>query len=323
MAGPGRGGGVSGLTDIWHEFIQFFTWGLQQLADVYSFLGGHRWAAAIITLTIIVRTLLLPIAIKQIRSMRDTQRLAPEMARLRQKYRSDRQKMTEEVMELYKREGVNPYASCLPMVAQAPVFIAMFRVIQDLTNVPKAFAAQHKGMTAAAIAALARQQGVIPTMPFLGLGDLAKPAIGTPAGWLLLAIMTGTQWFSTRQLNPGGTDQQQRIQQLMPFFFVLIMVRFPSALVLYWTTQTVYQFVQQNVMLRGWDPRKWFAKAQPPAPVKQARPAPASSERSAPAAPVPAAATFGSAVGIGGAVAPRRELSDKRRRRRRKKRKRR
>jgi YidC/Oxa1 family membrane protein insertase len=316
---------MSGLTDIWHDFINFFTWGLQQLADVYSFLGDHRWAAAIITLTIIVRTLLLPVAIKQIRSMRDTQRLAPEMARLRQKHRSDRQKMTEEVMELYKREGVNPYASCLPMVAQAPVFIAMFRVIQSLTTVSKAVTARLKPMADAkhiAIAELARQQGLIPKMPFLGLGDLAKPAISTPAGWLLLAIMTGTQWYSTRQLNPGGTDQQQRMQQLMPFFFVLIMVRFPSALVLYWTTQTVYQFVQQNVMLRGWDPRSWFSKAPPP-PPKAAKPAAPAAAHPAPTpGPVPAASSFGSAVGLSGPVV-RRELSDKRKRRRRKKRKRR
>jgi YidC/Oxa1 family membrane protein insertase len=241
--------------------------------------------------------------------------------------------MTEEVMELYRREGVNPYASCLPLVAQMPVFIAMFRVIRDLTTVSKSVTAKLAPLAKAkhiTVIELARQQGLIHRMPFLGLGDLSKPALTTPAGWLLLAIMTGTQWYSTRQLNPGGTDQQQRMQQLMPFFFVLIMVRFPTALVLYWTTQTVYQFVQQNVMLRGWSPKKWFSN-QPPPPPKARSQAPAAgqatgalpAQAAAPSAgPVPAASSFGSAVGLGNPVV-RRDLSDKRKRRRRKKRKRR
>jgi YidC/Oxa1 family membrane protein insertase len=323
---------MSGFLSIWHDFTHFFTWALQQLAQRYAFLGDHRWAAAIITLTLIVRTLLLPIAIKQIKSMRDTQRLAPEMARLRQKYKNDRQKMTEEVMELYRREGVNPYASCLPLVAQMPVFIAMFRVIRELTTVSKSVTAKLAPLAKAkhiTVIALAQQQGLIHRMPFLGLGDLSKPALKTPAGWILLALMTGTQWYSTRQLNPGGTDQQQRMQQLMPLFFVLIMVRFPSALVLYWTTQTLYQFVQQNVMLRGWNPRKWFAKPEKVVPAKAGRPAsapaPLPERPAASAAPVPAAQSFGSAVGLGSPVV-RRDLSDKsdkRKRRRKKKRKRR
>src|SRR5207302_1279032 len=183
---------------------------------------------------------------------------------------------------------------CLPLVAQMPVFIAMFRVIRDLTTVSKSVTAKLAPIAKArhiTVVELARQQGLIHRMPFLGLGDLSKPAISSPAGWLLLAIMTGTQWYSTRQLNPGGTDQQQRMQQLMPFFFVLIMVRFPSALVLYWTTQTLYQFVQQNVMLRGWNPKNWFAKPDVVAPAKAGRPASLPSPiqtRPAPAAaPVP------------------------------------
>jgi YidC/Oxa1 family membrane protein insertase len=314
---------MNGFLSIWHDFVHFFTWALQHLASVFAFAGDGRWALAIVALTIIVRTLLLPIAIKQIKSMRDTQRLAPEMTRLRQKYKNDRQKMTEEVMELYRREGVNPYASCLPLVAQAPVFIAMFRVIRDLTTVSKDYVKKHSVQAKAAgltITEFAQHQGVIHRMPFLGLGDLSKPALTTPAGWLLLIIMTGTQWWSTRQLNPGGTDQQQRMQQLMPLFFVLIMVRFPAALVLYWTTQTLYQFVQQNVMLRGWNPKKWFTKAPLPKPgaARSAPPAAGPARPQPAAAPVPAAQSFGSAVSLGNPVASP-GMSDRRKQRRKKK----
>jgi YidC/Oxa1 family membrane protein insertase len=316
---------VSQFLTVWHEFTHFFTWAVQHLASVFAFAGNDRWALAIIALTLIVRTLLLPVAVKQIKSMRDTQRLSPEMTRLRQKYKNDRQKMTEEVMELYRREGVNPYASCLPLIAQWPVLYVMFRVIRDLTSVPKAAAAKiaaahHIGIKSPQIAQIARSQGLIPRMPFFGLGDLSKAALTTPAGWVLLILTTAAQWFQTRQLNPGGTDQQQRMQQLMPLFFVVIMVRFPGALVLYWTTQTVYGFVQQNVMLRGWSVKKWFSKAPLTVPPARSAPSPASPPRPAPAAaPVPAAQSFGSAVGLAGNQVVRRDISDRRKQRRKKK----
>lgn len=315
---------MSQFLTVWHSFTHFFTWAVQHLASVFAFAGNDRWALAIIALTLIVRTLLLPVAVKQIKSMRDTQRLAPEMTRLRQKYKNDRQKMTEEVMELYRREGVNPYASCLPLIAQWPVLYVMFRVIRDLTSVPKATAAKlaaahHISIKSAQITQIARNQGLIPRMPLFGLGDLSKSALSTPAGWILLVITTVAQWFQTRQLNPGGTDQQQRMQQLMPLFFVVIMVRFPGALVLYWTIQTLYGFVQQNVMLRGWAPRQWFSKGQPAAVL--ARPAPIPTRPSPAPAPIPAAQSFGSAVNFGNPVRPAGQVSQKRKRRRRKKRK--
>lgn len=106
------------MTAIWDQFVGFFKTALTTLADAFAFAGGYRWALSIVALTIITRTLLLPLAIKQIRSMRESQRLQPEIQRLRQKYKSDRQRLMQEMQELYQREGVNPYASCLPMIAQ-------------------------------------------------------------------------------------------------------------------------------------------------------------------------------------------------------------
>jgi membrane protein insertase Oxa1/YidC/SpoIIIJ len=162
-------------------------------------------------------------------------------------------------------------------------------------------------------------------MSFLGLGDLATPANTSIAGWSLLALMTLTQFFSTRQLNPGGTDQQRRMQMLLPFFFVFIMIRFPAALVLYWATQNLYQFTQQMVMLRGWNPSHWFTKHPPERAPKTKKPPPAPAPVPPPT-PAPAAGptqTFGSAVGAFGGLDARRDLSEKRKRRRRKKRKRR
>lgn len=278
--------------NVWDQFRGYFADGLKALADAFGFLGSHRWAAAIVALTLIVRTLVLPLAIKQIRSMRETQRLQPELQRLRQKYRDDRQKMTQETMELFKREGVNPYASCLPMVAQMPIFFAMFYTIRD--ELPKV------------------------AMPFLGLGDLKTKASGSAAGILLLAIMTLAQLISTRQLNPGQTDQQRRMQMFLPLLFIVFMINFPTALVLYWATQSTYQLVQQIIMTRNMPdaglklPNIWPFKR---APDKRKR-APAAAPTAAASLPVVGAS------GLDDAEA-RRLLAEKRKRRRRKKKKRR
>lgn len=214
------------MTAIWEGFVDFFETALRTLADVFAFAGGYKWALAIVGLTIVTRVLLLPLAIKQIRSMRETQRLQPEVARLRQKHRNDRQRLMQEMQELYQREGVNPYASCLPMVAQAPVFMATYFAIRELKPATSFFGAQ-----------------------------LTDGASGTVIGWVLIAVMTGAQLLSTRQLNPGQTDQQKRIQMLMPIMFIFLFMSFPVALVLYWTTSNVFQLGQQLVMTRDMRPK--------------------------------------------------------------------
>ncbi len=214
------------MSAIWNTFVDFFEQALRTLADTFSFAGGYRWALAIVGLTVITRTLLLPLAVKQIKSMRETQRLQPEVARLRQKHRNDRQRLMQEMQELYQREGVNPYASCLPMLAQAPVFMATYFAIRDIK----------------------------PATSFFG-ALLTDRTSSTVIGWVLIAIMTGAQLLSTRQLNPGQTDQQKRIQMLMPVMFVFMFMGFPVALVLYWTTSNVFQLGQQLVMTRDMRPK--------------------------------------------------------------------
>ena len=238
--------------NLWDQFVEAFRDALTFLADRLDFLGTHQWAASIILLTLIVRTALLPLAIKQVRSMQAMQRLQPEILRLRKKYAKDKQKLNQETMELYRREGVNPLGGCLPMVAQMPVLFAMYYVIRSIAT-PKV--AGGLGIT---------------TMPFLGLANscvdqtvkvagklvkysacgLAAPASKTAAGILLLILMTATSYVSAKQMTAGQDPQQARIARLMPLIFVFVMVNFYAGLVLYWTTQNVYQLVQQTIMLR-------------------------------------------------------------------------
>ena len=103
------------------------------------------WAWSIVALTVIVRVLLVPVAIKQIHSMQSLQIHAPEMKAIQQRYKSDRQKQSEELMKFYKENKINPYASCLPIVFQIPIFISLFFVLKDcgkahLQRVPRVLA---------------------------------------------------------------------------------------------------------------------------------------------------------------------------------------
>lgn len=250
--------------NVWEQFQQIFRDGLKGIADAFGFAGTHRWALAIIVLTIIVRTLLLPLAIKQIRSMQAMQRLQPEIKRLQQKYKKDRQKLNSEMMELYKREGANPLMGCLPLVAQMPVLFAMYYAIRQITFPTTKWLVEH-GITG-------KLGGFgVGTMPFLGLANtcvqetvgkagkeivrfthcgLAAPASKTIAGIALLVIMTATSFLSSRQMTAHQDPQQARIAQIMPIVFVFVFLNFPAALVLYWTVQNIYQLVQQTIMLR-------------------------------------------------------------------------
>ena len=104
------------------------------LTDVLKWLhvtGGLSWAWSIVALTVIVRILLVPVAIRQIHSMQSLQIHAPEMKAIQQRYKSDRQKQSEELMKFYKENKINPYASCLPIVFQIPIFISLFYVLRD------------------------------------------------------------------------------------------------------------------------------------------------------------------------------------------------
>jgi len=315
------------MSEFWNQYVNFFSSVLRSLADAFAFLGGHRWAAAIIVLTLIVRTILLPLAIKQIKSMREQQRLQPEVARLRQKYQGDRQKMTEELMELYRREGVNPYAACIPMIAQFPLIIGIYQALRRLTNLPPDLARQvkiHKLDPTKALEIAQNRPHGIPKMPFLGLGDLAHPAISSAGGIALIVIMTLAQLWSTRQLNVGQTEQQRRMQMFLPLFFVVLFIRFPAGLVLYWTTQTLYQVVQQTIMTRdmrpagaGWRGLLGLKTTTQKTKTRAAKPA-------AQSRPAPVAMTAGPSGSSGSydAIGARsRDLAEKRARRRRNKKK--
>jgi YidC/Oxa1 family membrane protein insertase len=217
---------------------------------------GLPWAWAIIVLTVLVRMVILPLTIKQIRSMQRLQVHAPELKALQQKYKHDKQRMNEEVMKFYRENKVNPAASCLPILLQIPVFIALFFVLRDFDD------------------------EVFPNYPdsdlgWLGIVPSITDNINTHwSGWLLLVVYVASQVASTYFMSTTMDSRQRIIFMALPFVFAFIVVNFPIGLMLYWVTTNLWTVGQGLVT------RRLVPKPAPP-PKRTSRAEPKAAPRSA------------------------------------------
>lgn len=190
----------------------------------------YGWS--IIVLTLLVRTALLPLVIKQYSSMRSMQMVAPQLKELQAKYKGNRQKLNEELMSFYKENQINPFASCLPLVAQLPIFIALYYVL-------KAFAKD------ASVSG-----GSVSFMWLIPDVRIQLQDIGWGAG-VLVAIYALSQLLSTElSATPNMPESQRRIMRVIPLVVVIFVFQFPvpSGLVLYWMTTNLWTCGQQLVM---------------------------------------------------------------------------
>ena len=208
-------------------------------------LGSQSYWFAIVLLTIAVRVLLVPLTVKQVRSTRVMQELAPEIKKLQAKHKSDRQKLNEEMMALYKERGFNPMAGCWPLLAQMPFFFALYRVIYS--------------------SRVAGEPNILLGKTFFGVPLeqhwLQLPDWGARLGSItgltiigLVAVMAVTTYVSQRQLMSKQTaevnPQQQTLMKIMPFTFFIFGVNVPLAVIIYWVTTNFWSVGQQYVMLR-------------------------------------------------------------------------
>jgi YidC/Oxa1 family membrane protein insertase len=216
---------------------------------------GLTWAWAIIALTLIVRLVILPLTIKQVRSMQHLQRHAPELKALQQKYKHDKQRMNEEVMKFYRENKINPAASCLPILIQLPVFFALFFVLRDFdTEVFPEYEAM--GETLADLGWL----GIVP--------NITENINSHWSGWLLLVIYVASQLASI--ISMPMTDPRQRyIFIALPFVAILFVINFPIGLMLYWSTTNLWSvgqgLVTRRLMPRPQPPPKRTSRTPPKA----------------------------------------------------------
>jgi YidC/Oxa1 family membrane protein insertase len=221
--------------------------------------AGLTWAWSIVALTLLVRMLLVPLTVKQIHSMQSMQAHAPQMKEIQRKYKGDRQKLNEELMKFYKENNINPASSCLPLLAQFPIFIGLYYTLREFSRNPPA--------------------GDLSWLHFVP--SIADHVTTHWSGYILLAVYVASQLASTYFMS-GSMQQSQRVlMYILPFAFIFVIARFPTGLVLYWMTTNLWTVGQ------GLITRRLIPKVAPPAP------GPKRSSRTAPkevAAPAPAVA---------------------------------
>jgi YidC/Oxa1 family membrane protein insertase len=198
-----------------YGFLWWIAVPLFQLLELLNHLV-HNWGLAIILLTLTVKLLLYPLSAAAYRSMANMKKFAPEMRRLQELHSDNRQKLSEEMMALYKKEKINPMGGCLPMLLQMPVFLALYWVLYESVELRQA--------------------------PFLfWIQDLA--AIDP---YFVLPLLMGATMYFQQTLNPPPPDPMQaRVMKLMPVMFTVLFLFFPSGLVLYWLTNNVLSIAQQ------------------------------------------------------------------------------
>jgi YidC/Oxa1 family membrane protein insertase len=199
---------------------------------------GTGWGMSIILLTLSVRIVLLPLTLKQMRSMRRLQALAPEIKKIQAKYKDDKQRQQQEMMRFYQENKVNPLASCLPLLFQLPFFIALYYMLRtDLRQ-------DICGQTAKVCGEVAKHSA-----QFLFIPDLTAPATGA-ALVVLIVLYVGTQ-LASGLLTAATMDRNQRmIMVALPIVFVTFVIRFPAGLMVYWITTNCWTIVQQLILRR-------------------------------------------------------------------------
>jgi YidC/Oxa1 family membrane protein insertase len=206
---------------------------------------GVGWGMSIVLLTVVVRALLAPLAVKQFRSMQSMVRCAPQIKELQAKHKDDKPRQQQAVMQFYKDNDIQPFASCLPLVAQIPFFIGLYLLLQNDLKVDIC----GRAAAAASTSPCAQIAGAMTgSEHFLFISDLTVRA----TGWALAALIVlyvGSQLLSSA-LTPSTADRTQRlVMYALPFVFVVVVQRFPAGLLVYWITTNLWT-VAQGVILR-------------------------------------------------------------------------
>jgi YidC/Oxa1 family membrane protein insertase len=216
--------------------------GLRHVLDWLHSTAGFTWAWSIVALTVIVRMILVPLTVKQIHSMQNLQRHAPQMKEIQKKYKSDKKRQNEELMKFYRENQINPAASCLPMLLQFPVFIALYYVLRNFAKNPP--------------------EGDLSWLHFIP--DISAHTTSFWGGYILLVVYVLSQMASTLYMSATADKTQRIIFMLMPLVFVFVIAHFPAGLVLYWVTTNLWT-VGQGLITRRLVPRT------PVAPVTEKR----------------------------------------------------
>ena len=231
---------------------------LQPLIDAADWLinvlhdAGLVYGAAIIGLTFIVRAAIIPLSVKQIRSMREMSAIQPQLKEIQEKYKDDRERLQRESMRLFQEHGVNPFASCLPLLLQLPIFISLFYLLRSTGFQDEVRAAGEES--------------------WLFIDDITEKATGG-ALIVLIALYIGTSLIAGLIMTGRNAATQQRLLAMgLPIAFTPFMIGFPAGLLVYWISTNVWTMGQQAVVKvffpppEPQTPEEAEAAANPPPP---------------------------------------------------------
>ncbi|MEZ5117423.1 MAG: membrane protein insertase YidC [Candidatus Nanopelagicales bacterium] len=221
--------------------------------------AGVTWVLSIVGLVIVIRILLIPLFVKQIKSQRNLQLIQPQMKEIQKKYAGDRERQSQEMMKLYRETGTNPLASCLPILLQAPIFFALFSVLQGIaTNTPQGvfqwpqYAAQFESAREAVFL------GVPLYGTFLGAAETPNPTATHILTLILIILMSTTTFITQRQLIVKNTApdnpivrQQKILLYVFPLVFAVGGINFPVGVLVYWFTTNLWSMGQQFYVIRN------------------------------------------------------------------------
>ena len=250
------------------------SWILVTFHGLFSAIGldpdsGWTWTLSIVGLVVVIRVALIPLFVKQIKSQRNLQLIQPQMKEIQKKYAGDREKQSAEMMKLYKETGTNPLASCLPIILQAPIFFALFSVLQGVAMFPDTPEAD-PGYEAPGVFAWTQYAGLAESMhdaeifgvplyaTFMDADQTPNPMNTRILAMIMIILMTATTFITQRQLivknsAPGNpmVRQQKILLYVFPVIFAVSGINFPIGVLTYWFTTNLWSMGQQFYVIRN------------------------------------------------------------------------
>ncbi|OEV28944.1 preprotein translocase YidC [Streptomyces nanshensis] len=241
------------------------SWIIVQFHSLFSMVfdqdSGWAWGLSIFFLVVLIRICLIPLFVKQIKSTRNMQALQPKMKAIQERYKSDKQRQSEEMMKLYKETGTNPLSSCLPILAQSPFFIALFQVLNHIANnrpvgvltADQVDSARNASVFGAPIAAKFLDSADKVAELGAALTDVRVVTV------IMIILMSASQFYTQRQLMTKNVDltvktpfmqQQKMLMYVFPIMFAVFGINFPVGVLVYWLTTNVWTLGQQMFVIK-------------------------------------------------------------------------
>lgn len=242
------------------------SWVIVQFHSVYGAIFGDdtgwAWGLSIVSLVILIRICLIPLFVKQIKATRAMQTLQPEMKKIQERYKNDKQRQSEEMMKLYKETGTNPLSSCLPILAQSPFFFALYHVLNSIANNDTIGVINQSLLQSAQKAHIF---GAPLAAKFTDSADKVSALDATMTNVrivtaIMIVLMSASQFYTQRQLMTKNVDttvktpfmqQQKMLMYVFPIMFAVFGINFPVGVLVYWLTTNMWTMGQQMYVIRN------------------------------------------------------------------------